>query len=524
MSESNSVVVVGAGLAGLYAAKLLQPQFKDVLVLEATNRPGGRVRQVAGAAPWPVEAGPQFIHGANSSLKEMLDEMQCGIQQYDWPDWWYFGKERRFMRAPAEDQDLNRTHELFADVGNEKYPETDISAEQWLRNKGASSKVLAIADACYANDFGCTLHQLGLREMITENRKWDSGEDYLVLDCPLSDLVKHIAKDLNRQIHCNCPVSRIEHDSNGALIRLYGGRQIRCKHVLVTVPITVLQREEITFVPPLPQLKQQAIQRVKMSNAIKVIMMFAQPFWPEGFFDVVCTDSFIPEFWVTPPPTYSHQHEKQPDSCRDASQSSASRCGPQAGSSQQAAAQDAGTEARQEHKQNLQQGQTLQPQQQQSWQQPQVQQHDSQQQQHDTQQQQQQEAVYCMVGFVAGSKAEEISKLRQNSVVIKTLSQLDDMFCTKQQLHPATSAFLHAHIVDWSREKHIYGAYTYPTLHAQVGDRDVLAEAIGTTVFFAGEATHAAINPCMQAAMETGSRAAAQILSVQKTVSGVSRL
>lgn len=47
-------------------------------------------------------------------------------------------------------------------------------------------------------------------------------------------------------------------------------RQIRCQHVLVTVPITVLQREDITFMPPLPQVKQQAIQRVKMSNAIKV--------------------------------------------------------------------------------------------------------------------------------------------------------------------------------------------------------------------------------------------------------------
>ena len=46
----------------------------------------------------------------------------------------------------------------------------------------------------------------------------------MVLDCPLSDLVKHIAKDLNRQIHCNCPVNRIEHDADGALIRLYGGR------------------------------------------------------------------------------------------------------------------------------------------------------------------------------------------------------------------------------------------------------------------------------------------------------------
>ena len=138
--------------------------------------------------------------------------------------------------------------------------------------------------------------------------------------------------------------------------------------------------------------------------------MFAQPFWPEGFFDVVCTDSFIPEFWLTPPPAYSHQHEKQTKRFRHASQSPASQGDPPAGSSQQAAAQDAETEARQEQKQNVQQEQNVQPQQQQQ------------------QQQQQQEAVHCMVGFVAGSKAEEISKLRQNSIVLKTLSQLDDMF------------------------------------------------------------------------------------------------
>lgn len=55
------------------------------------------------------------------------------------------------------------------------------------------------------------------------------------------------------------------------LSNVNGFRQIRCRHVVVTVPITVLQRDDITFLPPLPPLKQQAIQRVKMSNAIKVL-------------------------------------------------------------------------------------------------------------------------------------------------------------------------------------------------------------------------------------------------------------
>ena len=45
----RNVVVVGAGLAGLYAAKLLRPAFPDIVVLEANDKPGGRVQQARAA-------------------------------------------------------------------------------------------------------------------------------------------------------------------------------------------------------------------------------------------------------------------------------------------------------------------------------------------------------------------------------------------------------------------------------------------------------------------------------------------
>lgn len=102
----------------------------------------------------------------------------------------------------AQDEDLEHTHQLFAQVGKESYPETDISAEQWLRNKGVNDKILAIADACYANDFGCSLHQLGLRDMITENRKWDSGIKSCSLLCCHKQVYHFIAVSL--VIHCKC--------------------------------------------------------------------------------------------------------------------------------------------------------------------------------------------------------------------------------------------------------------------------------------------------------------------------------
>jgi hypothetical protein len=66
---------------------------------------------------------------------------------------------------------LLQLHDLFDDVGEEPMPAQDMSAEQWLRTKGATEKMVAVADACYANDFGCSIQQLGLKEMIVENQR-----------------------------------------------------------------------------------------------------------------------------------------------------------------------------------------------------------------------------------------------------------------------------------------------------------------------------------------------------------------
>ena len=74
-----SVAVIGGGVAGLAAAGALasssssssSPSFKDhqaILLLEARDELGGRVRQLRGLAPWPVEMGPEFVHGERSSV------------------------------------------------------------------------------------------------------------------------------------------------------------------------------------------------------------------------------------------------------------------------------------------------------------------------------------------------------------------------------------------------------------------------------------------------------------------------
>ena len=75
----------------------------------------------------------------------------------------------------VQDADVNAVLDRFSSIGNEAQPEVDMSAEQWLRNNGASDRMVSIADACIANDFGCSIDQLGLRESIIENQNWDVG-------------------------------------------------------------------------------------------------------------------------------------------------------------------------------------------------------------------------------------------------------------------------------------------------------------------------------------------------------------
>lgn len=114
-------------------------------------------------------------------------------------------------------------------------------------------------------------------------------------------------------------------------------------------------------------------------------------------------------------------------------------------------------------------------------------------------------------GFIAGERADVVSRMDPQQAIQAFLQQLNTMFGTQQHPHPATSAYVTAHVFDWSKQEWVGAAYSYPTLGAEPTDRDALAAPVLSSIFFAGEATHPAVNPCMQAALDTGRRAAYQV-------------
>jgi hypothetical protein len=355
---------------------------------------------------------------------------------------------------------------------------TLISAASWLADVvGANARVRKLADAIYANDFGCSLHKMGMHESVIEKKAWKYGEQYLVLDRSLSHVAAALAEGVDVRLGwmAKC-VERGDGGDGGddaVVVRSRDGAHvINARKVVIAVPITALKggrarggtggdgggggggddddaesSNAIVFDPPLPPLKANAANAVSMSNAVKVFIGFDEMFWPADLFDVVCVDCYLPELWVlTYPP-----EERTAGGVRFE--------GGDGGDD------DVARRTR---------------------------------------------AVVTF--FVAGDLADEVTRTPKETVIERALDQLDTMFGTVADPKPSRRRMTGAHVHDWSAETTVLGAYTHPTLDA-AGARQVLAAPVGDWLFFAGEATHVGVNPCMQGAMETGVRAAAQVMA-----------
>ena len=462
------VVILGAGFAGLHAARCLSFEHPErrtperggaattpttttssfapvrCVVVDARGEPGGRVRVDRDVAPWDVNSGPEFIHGdEHSALKRFIDACGFATREREWPDRYYLGLEDALLSADDAEEtnaDVREVHRLFdelpdvPDVGGK-----DVTALEWLTARvRASGRVISLAENIYANDFCASLGKLGMHEVIEEKKKWIYGEKYLVLDRPLREVALELARGVD--VRTNWDIASVDYSQPDRVVvtRKGSNDKIVAKKCVVALPITALRNRNrdnsVKFIPRLPAAKINAAETIQMGNAAKVFIGFSEIVWPEDLFDVVCTDCFLPEFWITTYPKSSHP--RQAKNAREA------------------------------------------------------------------------EAIAATKGlvtfFVAGDLANKIAKMKESDVIAKAIEQLDRIFKTSCKERVTTTK-----IVNWANERLTQGAYTHPSVHAG-NSRTLLAASVSNALFFAGEATHEGVNPCLQGAMETGERAAHQ--------------
>ncbi|KAG8380543.1 hypothetical protein BUALT_Bualt06G0026500 [Buddleja alternifolia] len=285
--ESN-VIVIGAGLAGLAAARQLMAFGFKVTVLEARKRAGGRVytkkleygnrvaavdlggsvltgtlgnplgilarqlsftlHKVRDKCPlyrlngMPVD--PDLDRRVETSFNELLDRLS---------------KLRLSMGDVSQDVSLGAALETFREPFNEE----EMNLFNWH-----------LANLEYANAGLISMLSLAFWD---QDDPYDMGGDHCFLPGGNGRLVEALVE--NVPIHYGKVVQAIRYGSDGVQVAVGGGQVYEGDMVLCTVPLGVLKSGSIKFIPELPQRKLDGIKRLGFGLLNKVAMLFPYAFW-----------------------------------------------------------------------------------------------------------------------------------------------------------------------------------------------------------------------------------------------------
>lgn len=293
-----NVIIVGAGIAGLCTARQLRCMGFKVVILEGRARPGGRVRtkkmsgktegggNVVGAA----DLGGSVLTGINGNPLGVLAR-QLGFPLHKvrdicplyLPDGKAVDKEIDSRVEAAFNKLLDRVCKL-RQVMMEEVKCVDVSLGTALE---AFRKVLNVADDPqekmllnwhlanleYAN--ASLLSNLSMA-FWDQDDPYEMGGDHCFIPGGNERFIRALAEDL--PIFYDRTVQSIRYGVDGVLVYA-GGQEFQADMVLCTVPLGVLKRGSIEFVPPLPHRKRDAIDRLGFGLLNKVAMLFPYNFW-----------------------------------------------------------------------------------------------------------------------------------------------------------------------------------------------------------------------------------------------------
>lgn len=283
---TRRVVVIGAGIAGLVAARLLRAAGVEVVVLEARDRIGGRLHTVelAGAA---VDLGAAWIHGrTDNPVAAMADGYGVATRPHPYePLSLWDAIEGRFADDAELEAALAREDGLLAAIPSLQAKLGAQASMQDAVDAHLAALALDPRAARYARmileqyllevDYGGPAARTSLA--IFDEDEFYGYDDHVVVGGYRS-LLTPLADGLD--IRLSSPVLRVAYDAAGVRVETAPGEVFTGDRAIVTVPLGVLQAGAIAFEPALPAAKRDAIARLEMGSLEKVILRWESAFWP----------------------------------------------------------------------------------------------------------------------------------------------------------------------------------------------------------------------------------------------------
>lgn len=292
--RKERVVVVGAGVAGLAAARALVAAGREVVVLEGRERIGGRVVTSRAWRDMPCDLGASWIQGTRGNPLTKL-AAQWGIEtKATDPD------EATIYRddgRPVTPREAEQADQHFRDLLEAVHEERDrlgpegkeLALGPTIERLIAGEELDAVAlrdlqqllTAALENEYGADLAELSLLHYDAAD---GHGGPSVVFPQGYDEIPRRLAEGLD--VRLGQVVVAIEHDATGVVVKTKGA-SFPAERVVVTLPLGVLKRGTVAFQPTLPPAKRGAIERLGMGLLNKLWLRFPRAFWGERDNDLI---------------------------------------------------------------------------------------------------------------------------------------------------------------------------------------------------------------------------------------------
>ena len=282
------VIVVGAGISGLYAAYLLKNEGYHVKVLEASNTYGGRIKSLTGFSKSPIELGAEFIHGKYSVLYDLLEYFEEELIEIKGKNYLWYQNELLSENKAAQNPKIEKAFDFMDNSW--RYRGMDMTAEEYLIKRPFDDSVRQILEV-FALEYGTSNEKIGMRSLAMNESQWVAGDQHFKLKSPMLNILREFIESLGQDIVYNTAVNKIKHENEEITVLSENQTTFTCKKIVCTIPLSMLKKGIIQFSPDLPADKKAAIATLGMDSGVKVFLKFNDKFWKNNMWELFGTKS-----------------------------------------------------------------------------------------------------------------------------------------------------------------------------------------------------------------------------------------
>lgn len=278
----HDVIVVGAGAAGLTAARDLKRAGYDVSVLEASDRVGGRVRTVRHPRPGvPVELGAEFVHGEARETYRLLREAHLPVAPV-------LGQHVRSDHGELSDQEKiwKRMSRVFKHLDAER--EQDRSFQDFLDDKPGGPLLRnerELARAFIEGFNGADAWRISEKAIAEQGDPTEGAANAARVLGGYEALIEHLAVDVFDVVQFNAVVTSILWDEGHVQVSTHDGVTREARAVVLTVPLPFLQDASIAIEPDVTAIRKAA-RLLVMGHVAKVNIVLKERFWSKNIDDL----------------------------------------------------------------------------------------------------------------------------------------------------------------------------------------------------------------------------------------------